>query len=132
MTTCSVIAAGKLSINPPQKLQKLLMPMSLMKVADDFSLQQIESGEQSGRPVALVIVRHGSATALLQWQAGLGAVESLNLALFINTKNDGFVGWVEIEAHNIGQFFEKLRITRQLEGFRAVGCRLWAPDVVDR
>jgi hypothetical protein len=49
-----------------------------------------------------------------QGQAGLSAVESLNLALFIDTKNDGFVGWIEIEADNIGQLFEKLRIARQL------------------
>jgi hypothetical protein len=73
-----------------------------MKIADDFPLQQIEGSEQSGRAVALVIVRHSSATTLLQGQAGLRAVQSLNLALFINTKNDGFVGWIEIEADNIG------------------------------
>src|ERR1700733_13355604 len=107
--------------------------MSLMKVADDFPLQQIEGTEQRSHPVALVIVRHGSATALLEGQAGLRAVQSLNLALFINTKNDGFVGWIEIEADNIGQFFEKLRITRQLESLRAMGLNVVAfPEIADR
>ncbi|MDQ1469795.1 MAG: hypothetical protein QOJ99_1275, partial [Bryobacterales bacterium] len=40
-------AAGKLAVNTPQKLQKLLMPVALVEIADDFALKQIEGGEQS-------------------------------------------------------------------------------------
>lgn len=127
------LAGGKLAIDPPQKLQKLLVSVSFVKIADDLPPQQIEGSEQSSRPVALVIVRHSSAAALLEGQAGLRAVQSLNLALFINTKHDGFVGWIEIEADNIGQFFEKLRITRQLKCLRAMGLDVVAfPKIADR
>src|SRR5579863_4957122 len=98
-----------------------------------FPCSRSRGGEQSGRPIALVIVRHGSAPALLQRQARLGAVQSLNPALFIDTKNDRLVGWIEIEADNIGQFFEKLRITRQLESLRAMGLDVVAfPEIADR
>ncbi len=109
------------------------MAMSFMAFADDFPLKQFQRGEQRGRPVALVVVRHGAATALLEGQAGLGAVQSLNLALFIDTKNDGLVGRIEIEADNIGQFFEKLRIARQLERLRPMRFEVVAlPDAVHR
>jgi hypothetical protein len=57
-------------------------------------------------------VGHGATTTLLEGKSGLGTVQSLNLALFIDTKNDAFVGRIEIEAYNIGQFFEKLRVAR--------------------
>ena len=86
------------------------MPVALVKIADDFSLKQIERGEQSSRSVPLVIVRHGSAAAFLQGQAGLGAVQSLNLALFVDAENNGLVGRVEVETNNVSQLFEKLRI----------------------
>ena len=39
-----------------------------------------QGGEQSGRPVAFVVMGHGAATALLDWQPRLCPVESLNLA----------------------------------------------------
>jgi hypothetical protein len=60
------------------------MPVALVKIADNFSLKQIKGGEQSRRSVPLVIVRHGSATPCLQGQAGLRAVQSLNLAFLIH------------------------------------------------
>ena len=44
MTTCRGLIARKLAIDMPQKLQGLLVPMSFVKVADDFPLQQIEGG----------------------------------------------------------------------------------------
>ncbi len=50
------LAARKFAIDTPQKLQKLLMPVPFMKVADDLPLQQIEGSEQSCCSVALVIV----------------------------------------------------------------------------
>src|SRR5580700_5851438 len=48
-----------------------------------LTFQRVESGEQRGRAMALVVVGHGSAAAFLHRQAGLGAVQCLNLALFV-------------------------------------------------
>ena len=41
-------------------------------------------GEQGGRSVSLVVMGHRSGAALLHRQPGLGAVEGLDLALFID------------------------------------------------
>lgn len=80
--------AGKLPVDTAQETKKLLMPVALVKVADDFALQQIERGEQGGGSIPFVVVRQGTATAFLQRQAGLSAIQSLNLALFVDTKHD--------------------------------------------
>ena len=43
------------AIDPAQKLQKLLVAVPLMKIANDCSLQQIEDAKQRNRSVALII-----------------------------------------------------------------------------
>jgi hypothetical protein len=102
------------------------MPVALVKIADNFSLKQIKGGEQSRRSVPLVIVRHGSATPFLQGQAGLGAVQSLNLAFLIHAEHNGLIGRVEIEADDVRQLFEKLRIARDsLNVLLRCGLMLW-------
>jgi hypothetical protein len=58
--------------------------------------QEFQCREQ--RPVALVVVRHSSATTFLQREPRLGAIQGLNLAY-------------------IRQFLQELRIPRQLERF---------------
>jgi hypothetical protein len=45
--------AGKLPVDTAQETKKLLMPVALVKVADDFALQQIERGEQVVIPFRL-------------------------------------------------------------------------------
>ena len=45
-------------------------------------------------PFRLVIVRHGSAAALLQRQTWLRPIESLNLALLIGAEYDCVFRWV--------------------------------------
>jgi hypothetical protein len=56
----------------------------------------IQRREQGGGAVALVIVRHGAAAALLQRQAGLGAVERLDLALLIQRQH-GVGGRIDVK-----------------------------------
>src|ERR1700683_1572921 len=75
--------AREFGIKPAQELQKLLMPVSRMTFANDLALQGIQGGEQGGRPVALVIVGHCAASTLLDGQPRLGAIQCLNLALFV-------------------------------------------------
>jgi len=77
-------------------------------VTDDGSLQDVEGGKKGGCAVAFVIVRHRSAAALFHGQARLGAIQGLNLALFIHTQHEGFIGRIEIESDHIGQLFDAL------------------------
>ena len=107
---CKLFSPGEFAINAPHELQELLMPVAFVKITDDFSLKQIQCGEQSSSSVSFVIVRHGAAATFLQRQPGLRAVQCLNLALFIHTKDDGFVGRVQVEPDNIRKLFQELRI----------------------
>jgi hypothetical protein len=46
-------------INHAQEFQPFLMAMALLTDSDHGSIERIQCGEQRGRPVALVVVRHG-------------------------------------------------------------------------
>ena len=56
------------------------MPVALHAAAEHGAVEHVEGGEQGGGAVALVVVGHGAGAALLHGQAGLGAVERLDLA----------------------------------------------------
>src|SRR6266849_8294520 len=89
--------AWKLPVDAPQKLQELLMPVPRATFPDDFSLKHIQCSEKRRRPVSLVVVGHRAATSLLQRQTRLGAVQGLDLALFVDTKHDCLVGRIQVE-----------------------------------
>src|ERR1035438_4319910 len=76
--------------------------------------------EQGGCAVAFVIMRNGLAAALLQRQAGLGAVQSLNLTLLIYGKDQRMFWRIEIQTNNGLQFFGEMRIVADLEALDAV------------
>lgn len=61
-----------------------LVGVPLHTLADDAAFEGIEGSEQSGRAAPLIVVSHGAAAPLLQRQAGLGAIEDLDLALLID------------------------------------------------
>jgi len=94
------------------------MAVPVVAHADHGAIQRIHSREQSGSPVTLVIVSHGPATPLLQRQSGLGAVERLDLTLFIRAQHDGVFRRVEVKTNDGLQFFGELRIVADLERAR--------------
>src|SRR5579875_3082572 len=96
------------------------MAMALLAQAVDFSAGRIEGGEQGGGAVALVIVRHGLAAALLQRQTRLSAVERLNLALLIDRKHQRMLGGIEIQTNNGFQLLGKMGIVADLKGVDAM------------
>jgi len=106
----------RFAINLLEETDELLMPVTRHTVADDFAIEHAQGGEQGGRAVALVIVRHRSAAPLLDRQPRLRPIEGLDLAFFVDTQDDGFVRWIEIEADDIGELFEKLLVSAELEG----------------
>ena len=65
-------------------LPGLQVAMPLIALSDDPSLQDLQSGEQRGRSVAFVVMRHGSAASLFHGLARLRAVQRLDLVLFIH------------------------------------------------
>ena len=63
----------------------------------------------------LVIVGHRSGAALLQGQAGLGAVERLDLALFVDGKDDRVRRRIDVEADDVAQLVDEFGVLGQLE-----------------
>ena len=68
------------------------MPVLWHAAADHLAFEDVQRGEQRRRAVALVIVRHRAALAGLQRQAGLGAVERLDLALLVDRRTTAWPG----------------------------------------
>ncbi len=86
------------------------MAVVLVALTDHLSLQKFQSGKKRRGPIALVVVGHRAAASLFQGQAGLGAVQRLNLALLIDAQHDGLLGWIEVEPDHVGQLLQKPQI----------------------
>ena len=105
-----------LLVNQLEKAQKLPVPMAWHACPDDLAvLQHVERCKQRRGAVTLVVVGHRSGAALLHRQAGLGAVEGLNLALFIDAENQRLVRRSEIEPDHILDLLGEVLIARDLE-----------------
>jgi hypothetical protein len=84
--------------------------------ADHGAVERAERGEQDSGAVTLVVVRHGLAAPGLDRQSGLGAVERLDLALFVEREHHGVGRRIKIEPDDVGQLGGKAGIARALEG----------------
>jgi hypothetical protein len=73
-----------LGLDGVEEADKLLVAVPLHVLADDAAVEHVEGGKQRGRAVPLIVVRHGAEPSLLHGQAGLGAVERLDLALLVD------------------------------------------------
>ena len=115
-----------------EKADELLVPVSLHVAADDGAVEDVEGGEQRGCAVAFVVVGHRSGAARLHRQTRLGAVERWDLALLIDREDDG-MGWrVDIEADDVAQLVDKLRVGGELELFHPVRLKtVRTPDALD-
>jgi hypothetical protein len=60
--------------------------------------------------MALVVVRHRRSPALLHRQAGLSAIERLDLALLVDAEHHGLVRRIEIEPDDVDDLLGELRI----------------------
>ena len=78
------------------------MPVALHIAADDGPIEDVEGREQCGRAMMLVVGAIVRA-ALLHRQAGLSAVERLDLALLIDREDYGMGGRIDIQADDVAQ-----------------------------
>ena len=101
-----------LMIDQFEKAQELSMPMARQASSNDCAIQHIQRREQGGGAVSLVVVGHGAGAPLLHGQAGLGAVEGLDLALFVNAENQRLVRRTEIEPDYVLYFGGEVRVAR--------------------
>jgi hypothetical protein len=79
------LARRNIGLDGVQETDELLMAMALHAAVDDRAVEHIEGGKERGRTVSFVVVRHGSGTAPLHWQSGLGVRSSAWIWLFSST-----------------------------------------------
>src|SRR5262249_14221114 len=75
--------------------------------------------------VPFVIVGHRSAPTLFERQAGLGTVQRLHLARFVDTKHDGFVGRFIYSPTTSVSFSRNFGSRDSLNVFVRCGWMLW-------
>jgi hypothetical protein len=81
-----VHVAGYAALDPAKEAQELLMAMAGHAIMEDLTGGYIESSEKGRGAVAFVIEGLRAGSALLERQAGLSSVESLDLALLVEGK----------------------------------------------
>jgi len=68
---------------------------------------------------------------LLHGQPRLGALQGLDLALFIHAQDDGLVGGIEVEPDDVGELFGEARVRGELVAFCPVGLQaVGEPDAL--
>ena len=90
---------------------------------DHLPGRHVQRREQGRRPVALVVVRHRAAPALLPRKPRLRAVQRLDLALLVKGEHDRPLRRVHVQPHHVAELLHELRIGRELEGAREVGLQ---------
>ena len=94
---------------------------------DHCAVEHAERGEQGRGAVPLVIVRHGLATPRFDRQSRLGAIEGLDLALFVNRQHDRMGRRIDIEPDNVSELAGKAWIARALEGAQPMWLQFVSP-----
>ncbi len=120
---CGVVVSNQMQvktgrgllINLPEKTEELLRPVTRQAAADDLAIEHVQRCKQRSRSIALVVVRHRSAAALFHRQAGLGTVERLDLAFFVNAQNQRLVWRIKIKPDHVLDFGGEVLVARDLE-----------------
>ena len=127
------LACRHLTFDGVEEADELLMPVLLHTPADHRAVENVESSEQRGGAVAFVIVGHRLAFAGLERQAWLGAVECLDLGLFVNRQDDGMSGRRHVKANDVFKLGDKVGIVRTLERSETMRLQLMSlPDPLHR
>ncbi len=120
------------TVDPVEETDKFLMPVAWHTVTDHLAVEHAERRKQGGRAVALVVVGHGPQAALLQRQARLGALQSLDLALLVHTQDQGLLWRIQIQTHHIVELLDEVLVPAELEGLEQMGLEVvLLPDALD-
>ncbi len=105
----------RLFVHKLEKLDPLLMAMTRHARSNQLTLRQFQRCKQRRGPIALVIMRHRTAPALLERKARLRAIQGLNLALLVAAQNERMVRRIEIQPDNIHQFVDEVGVAAEFE-----------------
>ena len=107
-------------IDALEELKELLVTMTCLALRQDSAGGDVECGEQGCGTMANIVVGDSFDISQSNGQHGLSPVKGLYLALLIDGEDDRMVRGVQIEPHDIADFFNEKRITGQLEVLRAM------------
>ena len=126
-------AGRNLSFDGIQEADELLMAMTLHIGAGHAAIEDVEGGEQRRGAMALVVVGHGPAPALLHRQSRLGPVKRLDLAFFVDGEHERVRGRRHVQSGDVSKFFNELWVFREFELPHPVrGKPVAAPDAQHR
>ena len=113
---------GDSLVDEAEKLEPLLVPMApLLHAPTPRRWPRFSAANRVAVPLGWSNVRViGGAAPALQRQAGLGTIQSLNLALLVGAQHQRVFRRVEIHADDVFQFLGECRIVADLESFHAM------------
>ena len=118
---------GYRGLNGIEELAELNRAVAPVAPTDDLAGLGFESGEQGRSAMPNVVMRAPLRLAWPHGQQRPGAVQCLDLGLLVHTQDQRSIRRVEVQAHNITDFFDKERVRRQLEGIRPMGLQSEGP-----
>lgn len=110
----------ELPVQSPQEAQELLVPVARETLPNHPPVQNIERRKKRGDTVPQVVMGHGSTAPLFYGQPGLGALQGLNLALLVNTQDNGLIGRVQVQPYDISELLGETRVSGELESLGTV------------
>ena len=123
---------GRAAVDEPQEFEPFLVTVALHAFADHFAGGDVKGGKQRRRPVSLVVVGHRSGPPFLHRQARLGAIQRLDLTLFVNREHQRLVRRIQVEANDIPHLVDKLLVVRQFEFLGQMGLQaMCSPDALN-
>lgn len=110
-------------VDAAEELEELLRAVAPEATADDLPAGHVESREQGCRAVPHVVVGASLDRPRTHRQQRLRAVKGLDLRLLVDAQNDRAVGRRQVEANDVPDLLDELRIRGQLEVLTAVGLK---------
>ena len=115
-----------------QEADEFLMAVLAHATPDDRSVEDVQGGEERRRAIAFVIMRHRPALAGFERQPRLGAVEGLDLALFVDGDDHGVSRRVHVEADDVLDLLGELGIVGAFEAAQAMRLKaMRLPQTLD-
>ena len=96
-----------LPVDQAQERQELLVAVPLPAQSEHLSGGDVQGGEQRRRAVPDVVVGVAFGVAEAHRQRRLGAVERLNLRLFVHAQDHRVVGRVEVQADDVAHLLDE-------------------------
>ena len=121
-----LLLVRRLAIDGLKEAQPFLMPVELIGHRHDLAGEYVQCGEQRRHAVALVVVRQRRTPSTFERQTGLRAVERLDLRLLVAAQHQRMLGRVKIQAHDVLELLDEVRVVGQLEGLDPMRLESWA------